>query len=120
MFTEKDLMVGTILVYRNQTESYKYFRILKVYDIKYAVQEFLDDMYVTWNYTFGRDGDIVSRRPQSPNIKSQWTTEFEMAKELNGEWVKAEHQCEVKYWHENCDILFHPVDEKISRLDRVE
>jgi hypothetical protein len=124
MFTEKDIVVGTILRYRNHTDSYKYFRITKVFmktiEIKSdrVIGSWEDSLFDGWF----EGGMLLNGNPlrrMNINDLNDFITEFEMAKEIDGEWIKSDHTCAIKHWHEGCDIYF-PIDIKVSRLAKVD
>lgn len=129
MFTTDDIRVGTVLVFRPTTESYKYFRITRVFLHKtekdVASYSFSSPDHAS--FVFGRvaiswaglDVGSVSESKMFI-IDEEWATEFEMAKTLDGPWDKAQHICEIKHWHENCDILYQPVEPRTPKLDELD
>ena len=129
MFKRQDIKIGTILVYRYPTQSYKYFRITGKYpcdlefrplvrfDILNALAEIPDEAG-----GFRRRYMNVNPPAQEVEIDEEWSTRFEMAKSIDGPWIAADHECEIKHWHENCDIWdgIKDFNGSISRLREIE
>ena len=122
MFTPEDLPVGTVLVFRDHTDSYKYFRILRVYRkaVKYNIGVDWANVFIAMGESGAQEQLYGNDRPRQLVYEGEFVTDFEMAKSLDGPWDKAEHFCEVKHWHDNCDILYIPINEKSSRLGEVD
>ena len=123
MFTPEDLPIGTVLVFRDHTDSYKYFRILNVYKkpMTYTYRASID--WATTFISMGLGEDNYERPPTQEftlHSEGEFVTAFEMAKSIDGPWDKAEHVCEVKNWHLNCDIFHTVIQEKTSRLNEVD
>jgi len=122
MFTPEDLPVGTVLVFRDHTDSYKYFRILRVYRkaVKYNIGVDWANVFIAMGESGAQEQLYGNDRPRQLVYEGEFVTDFEMAKSMDGPWDKAEHVCEVKNWHLNCDIFHTLIQEKTSRLNEVD
>lgn len=129
MLTKQDIQIGTILKFRNQTDSYKYFRILDVMDKELESNSSSRDKYYPNHLTNNPydDNDIrtIFYRRNEMSSDYDWhyiivsDTRFEMAKEMSGPWVTADHTCELIDWSMNCDIFIMP-QEKVNRLELID
>lgn len=119
-FTVEDLPVGTVLVFREHTDSYKYFRILNVYRSPITFGSIIDLNDTFWVPGYAENGERMPLEKFTFKLEGEFVTDFEMAKSINGPWDKSERVCEIKNWHINCDIFYTVIQEKISRLTDVE